>query len=124
MLTRFRWLGYLQLSYMYTDRAQHLTTAAWDPDGPDDDPDRGNPLSRAWKQVVHRPQSTFRRFMARGPPRAFILFLFLYLYFFLCQALNQARRSQDLMMSQIENQPGGFNALRRLYTVRCCAIQQ
>lgn len=34
------------------------------------------------------------------------------------QAMNQARRSQDLMMSQIENQPGGFNALRRLYTVR------
>ena len=33
------------------------------------------------------------------------------------QALNQARRSQDLMMSQIENQPGGFNVLRRLYTV-------
>eukprot|EP00752_Nemacystus_decipiens_P005685 g5145.t1 len=32
------------------------------------------------------------------------------------EAMNQARRSQDLMMSQIENQPGGFNALRRLYT--------
>lgn len=46
--------------------------------------------------------------------------------------MNQARRSQDLMMSQIENQPGGFNALRRLYTVRgwaqglvvldCCTV--
>lgn len=34
------------------------------------------------------------------------------------EAMNQARRSQDLMMSQIENQPGGFNALRRLYNVR------
>lgn len=40
-------------------------------------------------------------------------------FIFLRQAMNQARRSQDLMMSQIENQPGGFNALRRLYTVRC-----
>ncbi|CAN0524991.1 unnamed protein product, partial [Ectocarpus sp. 8 AP-2014] len=54
-------------------------------------------------QVLNDP-ATMRQYldMARNP-----------------EAMNQARRSQDLMMSQIENQPGGFNALRRLYTVRC-----
>ena len=30
-------------------------------------------------------------------------------------AMDQAMRSQDLAMSQIENLPGGFNALRRMY---------
>ena len=30
-------------------------------------------------------------------------------------AMQQAMRSQDLAMSQIENLPGGFNALRRMY---------
>ncbi|CAN0310181.1 unnamed protein product [Hapterophycus canaliculatus] len=51
-------------------------------------------------QVLNDP-ATMRQYldMARNP-----------------EAMNQARRSQDLMMSQIENQPGGFNALRRLYT--------
>ena len=31
------------------------------------------------------------------------------------QAMQEAMRSQDLAMSQIENLPGGFNALRRMY---------
>ena len=30
-------------------------------------------------------------------------------------AMQQMMRSQDLAMSQIENLPGGFNALRRMY---------
>jgi hypothetical protein len=30
-------------------------------------------------------------------------------------AMNQAMRSQELAMSQVENMPGGFNALRRMY---------
>lgn len=30
-------------------------------------------------------------------------------------AMQQAMRSQDLAMSQIENLPGGFSALRRMY---------
>jgi hypothetical protein len=30
-------------------------------------------------------------------------------------AMQQMQRSQDLTMSQIENIPGGFNALRRMY---------
>ena len=30
-------------------------------------------------------------------------------------AMREAMRSQDLMMSQLENHPGGFNALRRMY---------
>ena len=30
-------------------------------------------------------------------------------------AMQQAMRNQDLQMSQIENMPGGFNALRRMY---------
>lgn len=32
--------------------------------------------------------------------------------------MNQARRSNDLQMSQLERSPEGFNALRRLYAVR------
>ncbi|CAB1110462.1 unnamed protein product [Ectocarpus sp. CCAP 1310/34] len=57
-------------------------------------------------QVLNDP-ATMRQYldMARNP-----------------EAMNQARRSQDLMMSQIENQPGGFNALRRLYTARCIFV--
>ena len=31
------------------------------------------------------------------------------------QAMNHMMRNQDLAMSQIENMPGGFNALRRMY---------
>jgi ubiquilin len=31
------------------------------------------------------------------------------------EALRQLQRSQDLAMSQIENHPEGFNALRRMY---------
>jgi len=31
------------------------------------------------------------------------------------RAMQEAMRSQDLAMSQIENMPGGFNALRRMY---------
>ena len=30
-------------------------------------------------------------------------------------AMQQAMRSQELAMSQIENMPGGFNALARMY---------
>lgn len=30
-------------------------------------------------------------------------------------AMREAMRSQDLAMSQIENHPEGFNALRRMY---------
>jgi ubiquilin len=30
-------------------------------------------------------------------------------------AMREAMRSQDLAMSQLENIPGGFNALRRMY---------
>lgn len=30
-------------------------------------------------------------------------------------AMQQAQRSQDLAMSQLENIPGGFNALRRMF---------
>jgi len=29
-------------------------------------------------------------------------------------AMQQAMRSQDLQMSQLENIPGGFNAMRRM----------
>lgn len=74
------WVGYLQHWYIHSG-TQHLITAAWDPDGPDDDPDRGNPLSRSWKKILRRPQSTFHRSMARGPPRPLIC---LFLFCFLC----------------------------------------